>query len=140
PVITGNLSFQTTFEPGSQTISPEIDPVLLVPLGNKALIESEFDMFTDVTHSDGRWGPAVVEHGIEYLQLNYLAHPNLTLTFGRFLTPFGVYRERLHPLWIRNLAGEPIIFAMNDNSSNGAMARGTTQLSHTMNLTYATYF
>lgn len=140
PVITGDFSFQSTFGSGSQTLSPEFDPTLLVPLGGKLLIESEFDMSTDLTHSDGQWGPAVVDHGIEYLQLNYIAHPHLTLTMGRFLTPFGIYRERLHPMWIRNLADEPILFAMNDNSSNGAMARGTARLSAGMNMTYATYF
>ena len=140
PVITGDFSFQSTFESGTQTLSPEFDPTLLVPLGRKLLIESEFDMSTDLTHSDGQWGPAVVDHGIEYLQLNYIAHPNLTFTVGRFLTPFGIYRERLHPMWIRNLADEPILFAMNDNSSNGAMVRGTARLTSGMNITYATYF
>ena len=140
PVITGDFSFQSSFGSGTQTLSPEFDPTLLVPLGRKLLIESEFAMATDLTHSDGQWGPAVVDHGIEYLQLNYIAHPNLTFTVGRFLTPFGIYRERLHPMWIRNLADEPILFAMNDNSSNGGMARGTTRLSSRMNFTYATYF
>jgi hypothetical protein len=140
PVIAGDFSFQSRFESGTQTLSPEFDPVLLVPLGRKLLIESEFDMSTDLTHSDGRWGPAVVDHGIEYLQLNYIAHPHLTFTVGRFLTPFGIYRERLHPMWIRNLADEPILFTMNDNSSNGAMARGTARLTSKMNITYATYF
>lgn len=140
PVITGDFSFQSTFESGTQSLMPEFDPVLLVPLSRKLLIESEFDMSTDLMHSGGQWGPAVVDHGVEYLQLNYIAHPNLTFTVGRFLTPFGIYRERLHPMWIRNLAGDPIIFSMNDNSSNGAMARGTARLTSGMNVTYATYF
>lgn len=140
PVITGVVSFQSTFESAARTLSPEVDPILLLPLGRKLLIESEFDMATDVTHSDGQWGPAVVAHGIEYMQLSYIVHPNLTFTAGRFLTPFGIYRERLHPMWIRNLADEPIIFAMNDNSSNGAMARGSARLTSGMDLTYATYF
>jgi len=140
PVITGDFSFQSNFESGTQTLSPEFDPVLLVPLGRKVLIESEFDMMTDLMHSNGQWGPVVVNHGVEYLQLTYIAHPHLTFTVGRFLTPFGIYRERLHPMWIRNLAGDPIIFKMNDNSSNGAMVRGTTRLTSGMNLTYATYF
>lgn len=140
PVITGVISLQSTFEPGAQTLSPEFDPIVLLPLARRLLIESEFEMSTDLTHSDGQWGPAVVDHGIEYLQLNYIVHPNLTVTAGRFLTPFGIYRERLHPMWIRNLASEPIIFAMNDNSSNGAMARGTARLTSGMDITYASYF
>jgi len=121
-------------------LMPEFDPVVLIPLGNKLLIESEYDMSTNLTDTSGAWGPAVVDHGMEYLQLNYIAHPNLTLTVGRFLTPFGIFRERLHPMWIRNVAADPLIFPLNDNSSNGAMARGAFRLSDDVNLTYAGYF
>lgn len=140
PVLTGVFSYQSSFEPGTQEVAPEFDPILLVPLGNKFLVESEFEMSMDVTRDQGRVGPAVVEHGIEYLQLDYVANPYLTVVAGRFLTPFGIYRERLHPMWIRNLAAEPIIFAMNDNSSNGAMLRGAAPVTSGMNITYAGYF
>lgn len=140
PVITGDFNFQSTFQPGMKILMPEFDPVLLLPMGNKFLIESEYDMSTNLTDTSGQWGPAVVDHGMEYLQLNYIAHPNLTFTVGRFLTPFGIFRERLHPMWIRNVAADPLIFPLNDNSSNGAMARGAVRLSEGVNLTYATYF
>ena len=140
PVITGDFSFQTTFQPGTQDVMPEIDPVVLVPIGHKFLVESEFDMSMDLSHDQGQWGPAVVDHGVEYLQLDYIVNPKLTIVAGRFLTPFGIYRERLHPMWIRALADEPILFSMNDNSSNGAMLRGTTRLTSEMNITYAGYY
>lgn len=140
PVVTGVFSYQSSFEPKTQEVSPEFDPILLIPLGNKFLVESEFEMSMDVTRNQGRVGPAVVEHGIEYLQLDYVANPYVTVVAGRFLTPFGIYRERLHPMWIRNLASEPIIFAMNDNSSNGAMLRGAAPVTSVMNITYAGYF
>ena len=140
PVITGDFSFQSTFEPGTLTLSPEFDPVVLVPLGRSLLVESEFDMSISPMRTGGQWGPAVVDHGFEYLQLDYIVNPHLTVVVGRFLTPFGIYRERLHPMWIRNVATDPLIFPMNDNSSNGAMARGVAQLSGRVNLTYAGYF
>jgi AMIN domain len=140
PVVTGFMAFQSSFSPGEKHINPVFDPILLLPLGNKLFVESEFEMNLDVVRSEGQWGPAAVDHGIEYLQLNYMAHPNLTITAGRFLTPFGIYRERIHPLWIRNLQDEPIIFAMNANSSNGAMLRGAARLNSGVNLTYATYY
>ena len=140
PVITGDFNFQSTFQPGRKMLMPEFDPVVLVPIGNKFLIESEYDMFTNLTDANGHWGSAVVAHGLEYAQLNYIAHPNLTLTVGRLLTPFGIFRERLHPMWIRNIAADPLIFPMNNNSSNGAMARGAVRLSEHVRLTYATYF
>jgi hypothetical protein len=134
------MAFQSSFSPGEKNVNPVFDPILLVPLGKKLLVESEFEMNLNATRSEGQWGPAVVDHSIEYLQVNYMAHPNLTITAGRFLTPFGIYRERIHPLWIRNLQEEPIIFAMNENSSNGAMLRGAARLSSGVNLTYATYY
>jgi hypothetical protein len=140
PAVTGFMAFQTSFAPGEQHINPVFDPILLVPLGNRLLVESEFEMNLDAVRGDGKWGPATVDHSIEYLQLNYIAHPNLTITAGRFLTPFGIYRERVHPLWVRNLQDEPIIFAMNANSSNGAMLRGDVRLSSGMNLTYSNYY
>ncbi len=140
PVLTGNFNFQATFQPGTQMLMPEFDPVLLLPLGKKLLVESEFDMAMNVAHDQGSWGPAVVDHGVEYLQLNYIVNPNLTLTAGRFLTPFGIFRERLHPMWIRNIAADPLIFPINDNSSNGGMARGVVPLHEDLNLTYAAYF
>ncbi len=140
PVITGNFSFQSTLERGTQTISPEFDPIVLVPIGRKFLVETEFHMSMDLTRDQGQWGPAVVDHGVEYLQLDYVAHPNLTVVLGRFLTPFGIYREHWHPMWIRNLAGEPIIFPMNDNSCNGAMLRGAARVTSGMQVTYAAYY
>src|SRR6266700_5637438 len=140
PVITGMMSYQSNFSPGTTNVNPEFDPILLFPIGDKFLIESEFSMSMDLDRDHGKWGPAVVDHAIEYLQANYIAHPNLTITVGRFLTPFGIFRERLHPMWIRNVAADPLIFPMNDNSSNGAMARGVAQLSSGINLTYAGYF
>ena len=140
PAVSGFMAFQSSFAPGEQHINPVFDPILLVPLGNRLLVESEFEMNLDAVRGDGKWGPAIVDHSIEYLQLNYIAHPNLTITAGRFLTPFGIYRERVHPLWVRNLQDEPIIFAMNANSSNGAMLRGDVRLSSGMNLTYSNYY
>ncbi len=140
PVITGDFSFQTKFEPGMQMVMPEFDPVVLVPLGRKFLVESEFDMALNLTRDQGQWGPAVVAHGVEYLQLDYVLGPHLTAVVGSFLTPFGIYRERLHPMWIRNLANEPMIFAINNNSSDGAMLRGSAQVTPGMNITYTAYY
>jgi len=140
PVITGMMSYQSNFSPGTTNVNPEFDPILLFPIGDKFLIESEFSMSMDLDRDHGKWGPAVVDHAIEYLQANYIAHPNLTVTVGRFLTPFGIFRERLHPLWIRNLQAEPILFTLNDTSGNGLMLRGAAHVTTNVDVTYATYY
>ena len=62
PVISGVLSFQSTFAPGTRAIIPEFDPVVLVPFGTKLLMESEYHMSLNLTRDHGRWGPAVVDH------------------------------------------------------------------------------
>ncbi len=139
PILTGAIGYQSTFTPGVESVNPELDPIVLVPLGKRALIEAEFEARLDLDREDGVWGTATVDHGIEYLQLDVFAHPNLTVVAGRFLTPFGIYRERIHPIWIRNLATEPII-DLNENSSNGGMLRGVVRVSSALNVTYATYY
>jgi len=97
-------------------------------------------MSLDVTRDSGRWGPAYVDKSIEYLQADYFVHPNLALVAGRYMIPFGIYRERMHPLWIRNLQAEPISFTLNATSGNGAMLRGAAHLTPSVNVTYAGYY
>ena len=86
PVITGFMSYQSNIGQGTADVNPEFDPVLLVPIGNKTLLSSEFDMSLDLSHTDGSWGPAVVDHGFDYLQLSYNVSPNLTAVAGRYLS------------------------------------------------------
>ena len=141
PVVAGLISYQSNFSPGSTDVNPEFDPIVLLPVGDKFLVASEYNMTMDLTNDQGSgWGPAVVDHGFEYLQASYFATKWLTVVGGRYLTPFGIYRERLHPLWIRNLQLEPILFALNDNSGNGGMLRGSAHLSNSLDVTYAAYF
>lgn len=140
PVITGFMSYQSNIGQGTVDFNPEFDPVLLIPIGNKLLFQSEFDMSLDVMRTSGSWGPAAVDHGFDYLQATYFAHPNLTVVAGRYLVPFGIYRERMHPLWIRYLQAEPISFTLNATSGNGGMLRGAAHLSPSADVTYSAYY
>ena len=140
PVVTGYGGFTASFEPGKQTLNPVLNPILLVPLGQRALIETEFEMESDIEREDGLWGPKVLEKNVEYLQLDYFAHRNLTVVVGRFLTPFAIFNERLHPNWIKNLQETPLIFGMSHGSSTGGMLRGGVRLGSDVNLDYAAYF
>lgn len=134
------MSYQTNLSPGIVEVNPVFDPTVLLPIGNKLLIQSELDMSLDVTRDSGRWGPASVDKSIEYLQADYFVHPNLTLVGGRYMIPFGIYRERMHPLWVRNLQAEPISFTLNATSGNGAMLRGAAQLTPGVVVSYAGYY
>ena len=66
----------------------------------------------------GFHGP--VEKEVDYAQVDFIANPYLTVTVGRFLTPFGIYNERLYPVWIRNLQSDPLILPIGTGPSNAS--------------------
>jgi len=140
PLLTGAFGFVPEFQPSNQTLDYKFEPIVLFPIANTLLVESEYSMELPVSRQDGKWGPAVLTHGFEYLQLDYLVHPNLTIVAGYFLTPFGIYKERQDPQWIRNLQDPPLIFPMNDNSSNGVSARGGATFNTKVKFNYAAYY
>ena len=71
--------------------------------------------------------------------MDYIANSHLTITFGRFLTPFNIFNERLYPIWIRSLQQDPLIFPIATGSSDGVMMRGGFPVDAKVNLNYAVY-
>lgn len=141
PVATGYTSFLSTFQPGKQKLVPQINPILVVPWGRRWLFEAEFEFEGEFEREDGVW-MRELEREIEYLQLNFLAHRNLSIVTGRFLTPFGIFNERLHPKWIRKLQPKPLIAALGigTGAGNGVMLRGGASIASGVNLNYTGYF
>lgn len=141
PILTGNAGYFTSVEGGRVTIVPEVNPVLLIPLGERWLVEARGEFEGDFERRNGN-GPfgGQVQKELAYLQADYIANPYVTITAGRFLTPFGIYNERLYPIWIRSLQAEPLIFPIGTGSSNGAMLRGGFPLNPRITLNYAAYF
>jgi hypothetical protein len=139
PVFSGSAGFITTVNGGKAELAPVVAPVVLVPFGSKWLIEAKGEFEGDFEQEDGSFrGP--VEKEVPYLQADYIANRFVTFTAGRFLTPFGLYNERLYPIWIRNLQSTPLIFPLGAGSSDGAMLRGGFELKPGLNVNYATYF
>lgn len=138
PILSGGTGFITSNEPGRTTFTPIFDPVLLVPIGDRWLVESRAEFTGDFQNDNGIRG--VVEKEVDYLQLDYIANRYLTVTVGRFLTPFGIYNERLYPVWIRDLQTTPLIFPIGTGSSDGAMLRGGFEAHPGLDLNYAAYF
>jgi hypothetical protein len=141
PILTGNAGFFTNVNGGKTELVPSINPVILLPLGDRWLIESRAEFKGDFQRPDGggSYG-GKVEQEVDYLQLDYIANRYVTVTAGRFLTPFGIYNERLYPIWIRSLQPTPLIFPLGTGSSDGAMLRGGFSINSKVNLNYATYF
>jgi hypothetical protein len=145
PIISGGVQYLSTTSGGATTFQPTIAPVVSVPLGNHWLIESRgtFDEF--IFRENGSSGPyhALTFSSVDYLQLDYLVNPHLTITVGQFLTPFNIFNERISPVWIHNLADYPLITGIGtrtSGSSDGAMVRGVAVSKKDWQLSYTTYF
>src|SRR5882757_762157 len=144
PIVSGGIGFFNSTNTGVNFFQPVLAPVVVVPIGKHLLAESRFD-FREFYIQQNRTGPyqGTFNKSIPYLQLNYIATPKLTLTAGRFLTPFGTYNERLSPIWIQNFQDFPLIFGIGTRttgSSDGAMIRGTFISKPAVQVNYVGYF
>lgn len=145
PIISGGAGIVSTTDGGTTFFQPVLAPVAVFPLGNKFLFESRVDLREFVSRQNGTSGPWNGEFfaSLEYMQLDYLASSAATVTVGRFLTPFGIYNERLTPIWVRNFQDVPIIFPIGTRTSAasvGGMLRGVLVDKPDVQLSYAAYF
>jgi len=140
PILTGNIGTFSFVTGGHNVIDTQLNPVLLVPLGDKWLIESraEFEGEFQRPEGGGPYGGPVEKH-VDYAQVDYIANRYVTVTAGRFLTPFGIFNERLYPVWIRFLQPDPLIYPIRTAPSDGAMFRGGFPVSPKANVNYAIY-
>jgi hypothetical protein len=139
PILTGYTGMVNTFTPGARDLGPSINPIVLVPFGQNWLIETEGEFAANYHNEDGVWEKEY-EKNLEYLQLDYTANKYVTVVAGRYLVPFGIFVERLHPMWIKNLQNTPLVFGLAPEAGNGGMLRGGFQVGKGVNLTYAGYF
>ena len=140
PILSGSVGTFSFVTAGQNVINTQINPVLLVPLGDRWLIESraEFEGEFQRPPGGGPYGGPVDKH-VDYAQVDYIANPFLTVTVGRFLTPFGIFNERLYPVWIRSLQPDPLILPIRTAPSDGAMFRGGFPVNAGANMNYALY-
>jgi hypothetical protein len=144
PVISGAVGFLSTTDGGTNFLDPIIVPVLSAPLGDHLLIEArgELQEFFAQDSSTGSY-QRFFFGTLDYFQVDYTVNSRLTIVAGRFLTPFGIYDERLTPIWIRNLQDSPLIFPIGtrtSGSSLGGMARGVFTPSSNVEVNYTAYF
>jgi hypothetical protein len=144
PLISGGVGFLTNTNGGVTSVQPVITPVAAVPLGEHLLVESRAFLEENFAPKNGNTGPYQVSFfiGLQYLQLDYIATPKITVTVGEFLTPFGTYNERLTPIWITNLQDAPFIYPIGNQhgASVGAMLRGAAFSNSHLQLNYVGYF
>jgi hypothetical protein len=143
PIISGGAGFLSSTQGGTNVLQPVLAPVLAVPLGDRWLIESRADL-REVDFQRGPGGPYQNEGfaTLEYLQLDFNANSHLTISAGRFLTPFNIYNERITPIWISKLQDAPYVAAIGTGQgySDGVMLRGNLFSTSKYAINYETYF
>jgi opacity protein-like surface antigen len=78
-----------------------INPIFLFQFQDRILFEAEWEFELE---------EGVTETGLEYAQLDWIVSDNLVLVGGKYLIPFGVFGERIHPSWINKLTTAPPIY------------------------------
>ena len=113
----------TDSEDENSTFSASISPVLLWQLNDRLLFEAEFEFGLESVDGEGE-----TEVELEYADGSYLLNDYITVGAGKFLTPFGLFGERLHPSWINKLPNMPFPYMHHGGiapmTSLGAFVRG----------------
>lgn len=96
----------TTFQANTENFyrndfSANVAPVFLYTMGQDVVFETELEFGLD---------GASTTTGLEYAQIDYLGFDRVQLIAGKFLLPFGVFGERIHPSWINKLPTGPVIY------------------------------
>jgi len=141
PILVGYPAYFTRVTGGQVQDAPSFSPLLLVPLGDKWLIEAKGNLSD--TYAKNAKGDYIgtVSYGLGYAQIDYIANRFVTVAAGRFITPFGIYGERLAPNWVRALQVSPLTGPITSGSSLGGMLRGGFPAgTDKINLNYAFYF
>src|SRR5215813_13434163 len=139
PILTGYTSYFTRVTGGQYQDTPAVTPLLLVPVGDKWLLEAR-GSYSD-TFSKNAAGDYVGRnsYGLGYAQADYITK-YVTFTAGRFITPFNIYGERFAPTCIRALQLTPLTSPVTSGASLGGMMRGAFSATEKINLSYAVYF
>ena len=144
-MISGGAGYIHTVDGGVHTLEPEVDPVLVVPFGRHILLESRTDFTGVFQRQDLTSGPfkGKIFKNVEYAQLDWLANTHAIVVGGRYLLPFGLFNERLEPIWIRNLQDPPLTAGVGIRTSgagDGLMLRGVAAQAPAASVQYSAYY
>ena len=107
----------------SSFVGGSFNPIFLWQQSDRLLFESELELELEN-------GETVVN--MEYADMSYLLTKRLTIRVGKFLVPFGIFNERIHPRWINRLPSNPLGFSHHDrvgpSSDLGVELRGGAPL------------
>jgi hypothetical protein len=121
----------------NSSFSAGFNPIFLWELNDRLLFEGELELELVSTEAGDE-----TETALEYAHASYLVNDYVTVGAGKFLTPFGIFGERLHPTWINKMPDAPLAFShdgLAPGSSVGAYVRGGVPVGKKMKGNYAFY-
>lgn len=96
--------------PFEHNFGAKLAPIVLWNMSSDFLFEGHFEFELE----DGE-----TQTHLEYAQIDYQGLKNIQVVAGKFLVPFGVFGQRLHPVWINRLPSMPLLYV--DAEEVGAM-------------------
>jgi hypothetical protein len=129
----GSAGYRATLADGStpNNFRASLAPVLLWQISDRFLFEGELEFALE---------EGVTETELEYAQIDYSLTNNVKLVAGKFLLPFNVFTERMHPTWINSFVSPPPVYGGHHGGAGpaeallpvlsdvGVQARGTFNL------------
>ncbi len=100
-LLTGYMSAGIQFTKEESSFGANVSPILLWKPHQKVFVEAELE-----TELDG----SETEINLEYIDASYFVNKYLTIRAGKFLSPFGIFIDRLHPEWINKFPSVPLGF------------------------------
>lgn len=119
-------------EKESSYVGSAFAPIFLFKHSDRLMFEAELEFVLENNE---------LEIGLEYADVMYVLHKNMTVRAGKFLLPFGTFMERLHPSWINRLTTRPLGFGHDGiapSSGIGVELRGAFDLGKSK-LNYSVY-
>ena len=138
-VVTGYVTSEYKTIAGKGIFLPSFHPILLAPIGENFLLEAEIELEGTIHRQSGEFVQEW-EKKMEYLQIDYFPNDYLTIVAGGFLTPFGIFNERLHPSWIKNIQETPFVHMLVPETQLGGMGRVGVNVAKNFNLNYSAYY
>jgi hypothetical protein len=128
----------------NSTFAAMFNPLFLFTYDDRLIFEGELELGLGVTlEGDIEDADATTDLELEYAQIAYFLNDYVTIGVGKFLVPFNIFPERLHPAWINKLPTAPLPYQHHGGiapmAEVGAQVRGGIPLFDNVNMNYALY-
>jgi hypothetical protein len=99
----GSTGYRATFleDDAPNDFQASVNPIMLFQISDRFLFEAELEFELE---------EGVTATGLEYAQIDYSLTDNLKVMAGKFLLPFNIFSERLHPTWINKFVSTPPLY------------------------------